>query len=68
MARSRNRNIEVPPNLSSEELKTLFNASRDVFFFSTFAKVVNPVRGVVNFDLYPYQKSVLYQLDRKSVV
>lgn len=53
--------VVLQQNLSSEELKTLFQVSRDVFFFSTFAKVVHPVRGVVSFNLYPYQRAVLYQ-------
>lgn len=47
--------------LSPEELKTLAKVSNDVFYFSTFCWVVNPVRGRVKFDLYPFQKAVLYQ-------
>ena len=54
-------NILTSPNLTKEELTQLYQVSRDPFYFSTFIKVVNPVHGVVNFDLYPYQRSVLYQ-------
>ena len=47
-------NILTSPNLTKEELTQLYQVSRDPFYFSTFIKVVN-------FDLYPYQRSVLYQ-------
>ena len=48
-------------NLSSEQVKTLARVVQDVFYFSLFIFVVHPVRGKVRFELYPYQKSVLYQ-------
>ena len=47
--------------LGQEEIRTLAKVSQDVFLFSTFCWVINPVLGRVKFDLYPYQKSVLYQ-------
>lgn len=47
--------------LSSQEIKELSTAIKDVFFFSMFIWVVHPKRGKVKFDLYPYQRSVLYQ-------
>ena len=50
-----------PRAIGPEELKILAKVSRDPFFFSTFAWVVNPVLGRVKFDLYPYQRAVLYQ-------
>lgn len=46
--------------LTRQELANLARASSDVFFFSTFCYVIHPIRGKVKFDLYPYQKSVLY--------
>ena len=46
--------------LSSEEIKILAKVSKDIFYFSHFIWVINPVLGRVRFDLYPYQKSVLY--------
>ena len=46
--------------LSSEEIKILAKVSKDRFYFSHFIWVINPVLGRVRFDLYPYQKSVLY--------
>lgn len=53
--------IITPKTYGPEELKILARVSKDPFYFSTFAYVVNPVLGRVRFDLYPYQKAVLYQ-------
>lgn len=57
-------------NLSSEQVKTLAKVVQDVFYFSLFIFVVHPVRGKVHFDLYPYQKAVLYQFvkDRFNII
>lgn len=51
----------VSPHLTSDQLKELAAVSKDIFLFSTFIYVINPVKGKVPFLLYPYQKSVLYQ-------
>lgn len=48
-------------NLTREELEILAKVPNDVFLFSLFCYVIHPVRGKVKFELYPYQKSVLYQ-------
>ena len=57
-------------NLSLEQVKTLARVVQDVFYFSLFIFVVHPVRGKVHFNLYPYQKSVLYQFvkDRFNII
>ena len=57
-------------NLSSEQVRTLARVVQDVFYFSLFIFVVHPVRGKVHFNLYPYQKSVLYQFvkDRFNII
>lgn len=56
------RNLDVVQNnLTSDQIRELSEVSRDVFLFSTFIYVIHPVRGKVQFNLYPYQKSVLYQ-------
>lgn len=47
-------------SLNREELATLAKVSNDVFYFSLFTYVIHPMRGKVRFELYPYQKSVLY--------
>ena len=52
---------ETPTNLTREELSNLSKVTTDVFFFSLFCYVIHPVRGKVRFELYPYQKAVLYQ-------
>ena len=58
---SRKKPIENKKSLNAEEIRTLARVSKDVFYFSQFCWVVNPMLGRVKFDLYPYQKSVLYQ-------
>ena len=62
--------IELNAGLSSEQVKTLARVVQDVFYFSLFIFVVHPVRGKVHFNLYPYQKSVLYQFvkDRFNII
>lgn len=53
--------IEAPSTLTRDELELLAKIPNDVFLFSTLIYVIHPVRGKVHFNLYPYQKSVLYQ-------
>lgn len=48
-------------NLTEPEFRDFVKVYSDVFYFSTFIKVIHPIRGKVSFDLYPYQKSVLLQ-------
>ena len=57
---AKKKEIEIK-HLNSEQLKILAQVSRDPFYFANFIWVVNPVHGRVTFNLYPYQKSVLYQ-------
>lgn len=51
----------TPRSMTQEELKTLYRVSMDPYYFATFIWVINPVLGRVQFNLYGYQKSVLYQ-------
>lgn len=53
--------IEAPSTLTRDELELLAKIPNDVFLFSTLIYVIHPMRGKVHFNLYPYQKSVLYQ-------
>lgn len=46
--------------MTRTDLEILSKASRDPWFFSSYAKVVHPVRGVIPFDLYPFQNAVLW--------
>ena len=52
--------IDTQTSLTREQLETLAKVTKDVFYFSSFVYVIHPVRGKVQFNLYPYQKSVLY--------
>lgn len=60
----------TPSTITKDELKILAEVSRDPFLFSTYCYVIHPVRGKVQFKLYPYQKSVLYQfiLNRFNII
>lgn len=52
--------------ITKEQVSILAKVVQDVFFFSTFCYVVHPVRGKVHFNLYPFQKAVLYQFVLKQ--
>lgn len=54
--------------MTREQLEILARVSKDPWFFSTFAYVVHPVRGRVSFDLYPFQKGVLWNFMFKQFV
>lgn len=56
---------ESKTNLTRQELTILARVTRDIFFFSTLIFVIHPVKGKVRFDLYPFQKSVLYEFLRE---
>ena len=51
--------------ITREEIQTLSRVVNDVFLFSNFCYVINPVHGKVPFKLYPYQKAVLYNFVRE---
>lgn len=53
--------ITQPKHITKDELHTLARVTNDPFFFSTFVYVIHPIRGKVQFALYPFQKAVLYQ-------
>jgi len=46
---------------STQQLDELMRVMNDIFYFATFVYIVHPLRGRVKFDLYPFQKSVLWQ-------
>lgn len=52
--------IDTKTSITREQLETLARVTKDVFYFSSFVFVIHPIRGKVQFNLYPYQKSVLY--------
>lgn len=51
--------------LNANQVRELAKVTQDVYYFSLFIFVIHPMRGKVRFDLYPYQKSVLYQFLKK---
>lgn len=57
--------LDTQSSISPEQMKTLYRVTQDIFFFSLFIYVIHPIRGKVRFELYPYQKSVLYQFLKK---
>jgi len=48
-------------SVSRSDFAILERASRDIFYFASLAWVRHPVRGRVRFELYPYQKRVLWE-------
>ena len=51
--------------LNAQQVRELAKVTKDIFYFSLFIYVIHPMRGKVRFDLYPFQKSVLYQFLKK---
>lgn len=47
--------------ITSKQFEDLRKVRKDPFFFSQFIYVVHPIRGKVKFDLYPFQKRVLWE-------
>lgn len=56
--------------LTSTQFEELKQVKRDPFLFSQFIYVVHPIRGKVKFDLYEYQKKVLWHFlnDRFNII
>ena len=51
---------ENTQTLNAEQLEDKIECSKDLYFFAQFISVVHPIRGKVDFKLYPYQKRVLW--------
>ena len=51
---------DISKKLTEVEFKNLTRVIKDVFFFAKFIYVVHPVRGKVQFNLYPFQIKVLW--------
>ena len=52
--------IETIKGITREQLKILEKVSRDPFFFCTKIKIIHPMKGMLSFDLYDFQKATLY--------
>ena len=46
---------------SKQEIDSIKKAMVDIFYFATFVYIIHPIRGKVQFNLYPFQKAVLWQ-------
>lgn len=67
---SKKPKVDIATHLTDREFKELIEARRNPFFFSTFIKVIHPIKGKIPFNLYPYQVSTLTQflLNRFNIV
>jgi len=65
---SKHENLNEP--ITAEQFKHLEDCKNDPFIFSKNIKVINPIHGKVSFDLYPYQKRVLWHFlnDRFNII
>ena len=52
--------LEIAKGITREEFAILEKVIRDPFLFASFSSVIHPVKGRVNFNLYEFQKQVLY--------
>lgn len=62
-----NQQVDWTPNLVQEYLR----CSKDpIYFVEHYMKIINVDNGLVNFDLYPYQKDMLnsFSSERNSIV
>ena len=60
MAKSKEGRKIFNRTLTPEEFKDLAKAASNVFHFAKHIYLIHPLRGKVKFDLYPFQKSVLW--------
>jgi len=55
---------DILPSLTAQQFNELKAARSNIFAFAYHIHVVNPIRGKVRFNLYPYQISVLREFIR----
>lgn len=55
------KKVKIIQNLTKEELEIFIKCSKSPFEFARFIMLIHAVRGKVPFDLYPFQKSLLWQ-------
>jgi hypothetical protein len=46
--------------LSTDQFNELVQVTKDPYFFSQFIYLIHPVRGKVKFDLFPFQRKLLW--------
>ena len=67
---AKKQELETIRGLTKEEFDILLRCKKDPFFFSLYIYVIHPLRGKVKFNLYPYQKKVLWHFlnDRFNII
>lgn len=53
------------PVLTEEQFRIYQRCMNDPFYFSNFVNIIHPVRGKVKFELYEYQRAVLWEFLNK---
>ena len=56
--------LDLFKGMTKEQFEIFKRVVKDPFYFSTFAKVIHPVKGIVPFDLYEFQNECLYHFIR----
>jgi len=51
-------------SLTAKEFEILSQIVKDPYLFATFAKIVHPLKGAITFNLFSYQRKVLYYFIR----
>lgn len=54
------KNPKISEGLTPDQFQTLIKVTNDPWFFATFIYLIHPLRGKTKFELYEYQKVVLY--------
>lgn len=54
----------IKKSLTSEEFKIVTQIVKDPYLFATFMMIVHPLKGAIKFDLYSYQRKVIYYFIR----
>lgn len=54
------KQAKITQGITTEQYQTLLQVVNDPWLFSTFIYLIHPVRGKTKFELYPYQRTVLY--------
>lgn len=50
---------------TEEEIKEYIKCSKDIVYFAqNYIRVVHPDKGLINIDLYPFQKNMLEHFDK----
>lgn len=60
MAKQTNQKVDISKPITKRQFEELVKASQDPYFFSTFIYVIHQKFGKVKFNLYDFQKSVLW--------